>query len=627
MQQLVQSVRSGDLKLIDIPTPVIGPTEVLVRTTRSVVSAGTERAVRGLAKASLLGKAKARPDLVKQVVRRARADGIASTFKTVRTRLDEDMPLGYSAAGVAVEVGEYVAGIRPGMRVATGGAGHGEFQVVAANLCVPIPDGVDDESAAFATVAAIALHGLRQADVQIGCRVAVIGLGLVGRLTVRLARAAGVEVIGLDVADWPVEQLRAEGVRAHTDHGDDTTRAVLDWSRDHGVDAVLLTAATASSDPIRRAVEILRDRGTLVIVGDVGMELERTPLYEKEVTIRLARSYGPGRYERAYEEWGIDYPVGQVRWTEGRNIEAVLDLLSGGSLSFADLVTHTYALEDAKQAYETIEGGHGPFVGVQFRYRPEIAVDRTAVAVTKPKPIEGNIGIGLLGAGNFVRATMMPILEELGGMDFVAVASAGGTSARHLAERHGFARVATDASAVINDPEVDLVMIATPHSTHADLVVEALEAGKHVFCEKPLAITMDELERVEEAHQAHPDQILMVGFNRRWSPMIQEVKKLLGESGRPARHLLPGQRRRAARGPLVQGPARRRSPDRRGVPLHRHLHAHRRRDGGRACRPSGVTRPRIGAVRGPHCAACRSRTVRVHRLATAPAPSRRARRN
>ena len=287
MQQLVQSVRSGDLKLIDIPTPVIGPTEVLVRTTRSVVSAGTERAVRGLAKASLLGKARARPDLVKQVVRRARADGIASTFKTVRTRLDEDMPLGYSAAGVAVEVGEYVAGIRPGMRVATGGAGHGEFQVVAANLCVPIPDRVDDESAAFATVAAIALHGLRQADVQIGCRVAVIGLGLVGRLTVRLARAAGVEVIGLDVADWPVEQLRAEGVRAHTDHGDDTTRAVLDWSRGHGVDAVLLTAATASSDPIRRAVEILRDRGTLVIVGDVGMELERTPLYEKEVTIRL----------------------------------------------------------------------------------------------------------------------------------------------------------------------------------------------------------------------------------------------------------------------------------------------------------------------------------------------------
>jgi hypothetical protein len=299
------------------------------------------------------------------------------------------------------------------------------------------------------------------------------------------------------------------------------------------VDAVLLTAATASSDPIRRAVEILRDRGTLVIVGDVGMELERTPLYEKEVTIRLARSYGPGRYERAYEEWGIDYPVGQVRWTEGRNIEAVLDLLSGGSLSFADLVTHTYALEDAEQAYETIEGGHGPFVGVQFRYRPDIAVDRTAVAVTSPQPIEGNIGIGILGAGNFVRATMVPALEEIGGLRFVSVASAGGTSARHLAERHGFARVATDASAVINDPEVDLVMIATPHSTHADLVVEALEAGKHVFCEKPLAITMDELERVDSAHQAHRDQILMVGFNRRWSPMIQELKKLLGESGGP----------------------------------------------------------------------------------------------
>lgn len=533
MRQVVQSVKSGDLKLVEIPTPVIGPTEVLVRTSRSVVSAGTERAVRGLAKASLLGKAKARPDLVKQVINRARADGIRSTMKAVRTRLDEDMPLGYSAAGVAVEVGEYVAGVRPGMRVATGGAGHGEFQVVSGNLCVPIPDGVSDEAAAFSTVAAIALQGLRQGDVQVGGRVAVVGLGLVGRLSVRLADAAGLDVVGIDVSDWPVEQVRKEGHQAHVDAGEDTTRTVLDWSRGHGVDAVLLAAATPSSDPARRAVELLRDRGTLVIVGDVGLDLERTPLYEKEITLRLARSYGPGRYERAYEEWAIDYPIGHVRWTEGRNIETVLDLLASGKLAAEDLVTHRYDLDDAAVAYEAIEGQHGPFVGVQLRYDEEMEVDRRPIRLKPVKRRAGDVRIGLLGAGNFVRNTMVPALKEAGGYDFHSVASAGGTSARHLAERHGFRTVATDADHVINDPDVDLVMIATPHSTHADLVIRALEAGKHVFCEKPLALTTNELDKIESTSSTRPDQLLMVGFNRRFSPAVAKAREVFGDSGGP----------------------------------------------------------------------------------------------
>ncbi|MDE0804820.1 MAG: bi-domain-containing oxidoreductase [Acidimicrobiales bacterium] len=533
MRQVIQSVKSGDLKLVEIPTPVIGPTEVLVRTTRSVVSAGTERAVRNLAKASLFGKAKARPDLVKQVVQRARADGIRSTMKAVRTRLDEDMPLGYSAAGVAVEVGEHVAGIRPGMRVATGGAGHGEFQVVAANLCVPIPDGVSDEAAAFSTVAAIALQGLRQADVQVGGRVAVIGLGLVGRLTVRLASAAGIDVVGLDVSEWPVEQVKSEGHAAHVDTGADTTAAVLDWSRGHGVDAVLLTAATPSSEPIARSVEILRDRGTLVVVGDVGMELERTPLYEKEITIRLARSYGPGRYERSYEEWGVDYPIGQVRWSEGRNVEAVLDLQSAGRLDIEDLVTHRYDLDDAATAYEAIEGTHGPFVGVQLRYPDGATIDRTPIRLSPVRSSKKTVGVGLLGAGNYAKMTMVPALKSAGGYEFVSVASAGGASARHLAERHGFASVATDATSVINNDDVDLVMIATPHSTHADLVIRALQAGKHVFCEKPLGITEDELDAIEAAASAASGQLLMVGFNRRFAPMIADVRDRLSTAAGP----------------------------------------------------------------------------------------------
>lgn len=533
MRQVVQSVKSGDLKLVEIPTPVIGPTEVLVRVHRSVVSAGTERAVRNLAKASLLGKAKARPDLVKQVISRARADGIRSTMKAVRSRLDEDMPLGYSAAGVAVEVGEYVEGIRPGMRVATGGAGHGEFQVVSANLCVPIPDGVSDESAAFSTVAAIALQGLRQADVQVGGRIAVIGLGLVGRLSVRLADAAGIEVVGIDVGEWPVGQVEAEGHRAHVDSGEDTTAAVRHWSRGHGVDAVLLTAATPSSDPTRRAVDLLRDRGTLVVVGDVGLELERTPLYEKEITLRLARSYGPGRYERSYEEWGIDYPIGHVRWTEGRNLEAVLDLLAAGKVSFEDLVTHRYDLDDVATAYEAIEGKHGPFVGVQLGYGTDTQVDRTPIQLAPLRTTTGKVGIGLLGAGNFARNTMLPALKGAGDLELVSVASAGGTSARHLAERHGFARIATDASDVIGDPDVDVVLIATPHSTHADLVVEALKAGKHVFCEKPLALTIEELDAIEAASASAPGQLLMVGFNRRFSPAVAEMRRALHGTAGP----------------------------------------------------------------------------------------------
>ncbi len=533
MRQVIQSVKSGDLKVIEIPTPVIGPTEVLVRATRSVVSAGTERAVRNLAKASLLGKAKARPDLVKQVVQRARADGIRSTMKAVRTRLDEDMPLGYSAAGVAVEVGEHVAGVRPGMRVATGGAGHGEFQVVAGNLCTPIPDGVSDDAAAFATVAAIALQGIRQADVQVGGRIAVVGLGLVGRLTVRLASAAGLDVVGIDVSDWPAEQVRAEGHEAHVDAGADTTAAILDWSRGHGVDAVLLTAATPSSEPVARAIDIVRDRGTLVVVGDIGLELERTPLYEKEITIRLARSYGPGRYERAYEDWAVDYPIGHVRWSEGRNLEAVLDLLAGEKLAVDDLITHHYGLDDVATAYEAIEGKHGPFVGVQLRYDENIQVDRRPLTLTAVKSSKKSVGVGLLGAGNFAKMTMVPALRSVGGYDLVSVASAGGASARHLAGRHGFGTVATDAAQVIGDPAVDLVMIATPHSTHADLVVEALRAGKHVFCEKPLALTQDELNAIRVAASEAPGQLLMVGFNRRFSPSVASARAALAGSGGP----------------------------------------------------------------------------------------------
>ena len=541
VRQLVQSVRSGELSLTEIPIPSPSPTEVLVATSRSVVSAGTERAVNELASASLLQKAKARPDLVRQVVTKARADGVRRTADAVRSRLDDMMPLGYSGAGVAVEVGEYVQGVRPGMRVATGGAGHGDYQLSAGLLTAPIPDQVSDENAAFATVASIALHGLRLAELGPGARICVIGLGLVGQITCRLAQASGYLVSGIDVKDFAVGKAATSGVFALSERGDATTRSITEWSKGRGVDAVLITAATKSSEPVTRSTTIARDRASIVVVGDVGLELDRRPFYEHELTLRVARSYGPGRYERSYEEWGIDYPAGQVRWTEGRNLEAVLDLLATGQVDFSDLITHRFELDHVAKAYEVIAGPE-PYFGVQLTYpeppidlRPTqrtISVGRHATASAQATTGLTQPRIGLLGAGNFVRATLLPAIKEAELGPIEVICSTGGASARFLADKNGIPRVATDASEVINDPSVDLVMIATPHDTHADLVVEALDAGKHVFCEKPLALAIEDLDRIEAAWQAC-GKVLQVGFNRRFAPAAVKAKEILGGSGAP----------------------------------------------------------------------------------------------
>jgi hypothetical protein len=531
MRQLVQSVKSGELRLIDAPRPVIGPTEVLVRTSHSVVSAGTERAVRELASGSLVDKARARPDLVRQVVRKARQDGVGPTVRAVRARLDDHMPLGYSGAGVVLEVGEAVRRVRPGMRVATGGSGHGDLQLVSGPLAVPLPSGVSLEDASFATIAAIALQGLRQADVGVGGKVCVIGLGLVGQLTVRLAQASGLDVAGIDVRPWAVERAAAAGATAFVEAGEDTTKAILEWSRGRGVDAVLLTAATPSSDPVRRAPAIARDRGVLVAVGDIGLELSRTPLYEKELTLRLARSYGPGRYDLSYEDWGVDYPVGHVRWTEGRNMEAVMDLLASGRLAVGDLVTHRFTFADAAAAYGLLEDRDANYFGVQLVY-PDAPpnADRTAPSPASGRP--SGTGLGLVGAGNFAKSVLLPAFREAGFDRRVAVTSASGTSAVLLAEQAGFDRVALDLGDLLATTGVDIVVVATSHESHASIAVRALLAGKHVFCEKPLALSVDELLEVTEAWRAGGGH-LAVGFNRRHAPAIDRAKSVLGPSGSP----------------------------------------------------------------------------------------------
>jgi predicted dehydrogenase/threonine dehydrogenase-like Zn-dependent dehydrogenase len=531
MKQLVQSVRSGDLRLVEVPAPQIGPTGVLVATGCSLVSAGTERAVRKLASANLVEKARARPDLVRQVLRKVRVDGVLPTVRAVRTRLDDEMPLGYSAAGAVLEVGEAVVGIRPGDRVATGGAGHASVQAVAGLLVTRLPEGVSDADAAFATLGAIALHGFRLAEVGPGSRIAVIGLGLVGQLTGRLARAAGCEVVGIDVNPWAVE--RAEGASvdlAFVEAGDDTTAAVAAWTRGLGVDAVLVTAATRSSDPMRRAPSLARDRATLVLVGDVGLELDRRPLYEKELSLRVARSYGPGRYERSYEEWGIDYPAGQVRWTEGRNQEAFIGLLARGRVAVADLVTHRFAFEDALAAYELLESDT-PSLGIELVYPSEVR-DRVTPIRLAPRATGASKGVGLIGAGAFARGVLVPALQSAGLGRMVSVASASGLSAVRLAERVGFEQVAPSAQALIDDPDVSVVVIATPHDSHATLAAAALRSGKHVLCEKPLALTEVELDDVEEAWRSSRCR-LWVDFNRRYSPAVVEARRHLSRAGSP----------------------------------------------------------------------------------------------
>jgi predicted dehydrogenase/threonine dehydrogenase-like Zn-dependent dehydrogenase len=537
VKQIVQPVSGGPVTLLDVPCPVPEPTEVLVRTVSSVISPGTERAVTALAQSSLLAKARARPDLVRQLVRMARTEGPLNTRQTVLGSMAQDVPLGYSAAGVVLEAGCAVTGVRPGQLVVTGGAGkasHAEFQVVPGLLCAPVPPGVAAQDAAFTTIAAIALHALRISEAGPGSKVVVVGLGLIGQLAARLAMAAGCDVAGIDPASYPRTVAAGSGVLALDEQGDETTNRVLAWSRGRGADAVLVCAAGPSPAAVMRVPPLCRDRAAVVIVGDVGLKLSRTPFYERELSVRFARSYGPGRYDPSYEAWGVDYPAGQVRWSEGRNFEAVLDLLATGRLAVRDLVTHTFGIDRATDAYRLIEERTEPYLAIRLDYAelddpcgPDPAGQvqiRQARAAPGPDPAPP--GVGLVGAGAFATGTLLPALRA-GGFDrLVAVASASGLTAARAAQRHGFEKAVAGAGAVLADPDVSVAVIATPHDTHASLTVRALSAGHHVWCEKPAALTEDELDMVRAAW-LESGRVLAIGFNRRWSPAVVAARQAL----------------------------------------------------------------------------------------------------
>ncbi|MGD0242897.1 MAG: Gfo/Idh/MocA family oxidoreductase [Streptosporangiaceae bacterium] len=544
MKQIVQPVSGGPVKILEVPRPVISPAEVLVRTVASVISPGTEGAVTALARSSLLAKARARPDLVRQVVRKARAEGLAVTAQAVRSRLASDVPLGYSAAGVVAEVGSAVDGIKVGQLVATGGAGqasHAEFQAVPWLLCAAVPDGVPAADAAFATLASIPLHALRLSGVGPGAKVVVLGLGLLGQLAARLAMASGCDVAGIDPGGFVRDTAVRAGVLALDETGDTTTEAILRWSRGRGADAVLVCAADSSAGPMSRAPALCRDRACVVMVGDVGMPPQRTPFYEREISLLFARSYGPGRYEPSYEAWGVDYPVGQVRWTEGRNQEAVLDLLAVGRLHVSDLVTQTFGIEGADEAYRLLEKRTEPCLAIRLSYPSGAAADEPVRL--RPRVGQGSAdhgtgasragepGVGWIGAGAFSTGTLLPAFREAGFARFVAVATASGVSARRAAERHGFEQAVTGAAAVIGDPDVSVVVITTPHDTHEELACQALAAGRDVWCEKPLALTLAGLDEVEKAWR-DSGRRLTLGFNRRWAPSVQAAQRALaGEQG------------------------------------------------------------------------------------------------
>ena len=534
MKQVVQPVSGGPVEVLDVPRPVISPTEVLVRTVTSVISPGTERAVTTLAQSSLLAKARARPDLVRQVVRKAQAEGIPAAARAVRGRLAADLPLGYSAAGMVIGAGAAVDGIAPGQLVATGGAGkacHAEFQAVPGLLCAVVPEGVPPEDAAFATLASIPLHALRLSGVGPGAKVVVLGLGLLGQLAARLAMACGCDVAGIDPDGFARNAAASAGVLALDESGDATTGQVLRWSRGRGADAVLVCAAGPSAEPMSRAPALCRDRAAVVMVGDVGMPPRRTPYYEREISLLFARSYGPGRYEPSYEAWGVDYPAGQVRWTEGRNQEAVLDLLASGRLQVSGLVTHTFGINEADAAYRLLGERSEPRLAIRLTYPAEASPDQPVRL--RPSPADrAQPGVGWIGAGAFSTGTLLPAFKDAGFERFVAVATASGVSARRAAERHGFEKAVSGANAVIDDPDVSVVVIATPHDVHADLASRALSAGHDVWCEKPLALTCDGLDEVEKAWWESGRQ-LTLGFNRRWSPAVLAAQQALAEEPAP----------------------------------------------------------------------------------------------
>jgi len=540
MKQLLQNYKTGELKLEDVPAPALKPGGVLIKNHYSLVSAGTEKAVIEFAKQSLAGKAHSRPDLVKQVLNKVKTDGLISTYQAARQRLDEPVPLGYSCAGEVIKVGRGAEEFSKRALVACAGGGyasHAEAVFVPKNLVVRVPDNVTPKEAAFVTLGAIALQGVRRAELTPGERVVVIGLGLLGQLTVQILNAYGFPVLGLDINQQQVKKALNQGLQEGAVIGkDDVEKVAGAFSGGQGVDAVIITAATKSNEPVELAGRICRDKGRISVVGAVKMDVPRKIYYEKELDIRISRSYGPGRYDPNYEEKGIDYPIGYVRWTEKQNMEEFLRLISIGRVDVKPMITHTFKIEDALEAYKLIleNPDKEDFTGVLLEYDPA-KEHKPTVTLSRGKkriPASDTVNVGLIGGGNFAKGTILPVLKKLDKVHIKAVATATGKSAQDIAKKYGCEYATTDYNKILDGEDINLVIIATRHNLHAQIAVEALKRDKNVHVEKPLALNMEDLKAVIEAEKSSQGR-LMVGFNRRFAPQALKAKEKFSQRKTP----------------------------------------------------------------------------------------------
>lgn len=536
MRQLLQNMRTGEVTLTDVPCPGDRTGRLLIRTRASLVSSGTERMLLDFAKAGFLQKARQQPDKVRMVLDKVRTDGLVPTIETVRNKLEQPMEMGYCNAGEVLSVGKGVLGFQAGDRVASNGK-HSEVVSVPVNLCARIPDEVSDEEAAFTVLGSIALQGIRLAQPTLGETVVVTGLGLIGLLTVQLLKANGCKVLGIDLDESKLALAQKFGAETiNLGSGEDPVSTSLNRTKGRGVDAVIVTAATRSNEPIHQAALMSRKKGRIILVGVTGLELSRDDFYEKELSFQVSCSYGPGRYDPNYEDKGNDYPIGYVRWTEQRNMEAALDLMANGRLNVRDLISHRFSIDEATAAYDLVTS-KTPSLGIMLRYNDQTAVKnetlrkpRVQISDSAPKINASAVTVGFIGSGNYASSILIPAFRNAGAR-LKVVSSAQGLSGTLTAKKHGIEQTTTVTSELFDDPEINTIVIATRHNTHAGFVTRALETRKHVFVEKPLCLSLEEMEAIEHRYnecvsQGEP-RLVMVGYNRRFAPQVQKMKQLL----------------------------------------------------------------------------------------------------
>ena len=539
MKQIIQNMKTGETQVIDVPIPVIQPGYLLIQTTASLVSSGTERMLVTFSEKNLVGKAQSRPDLMTQVLDKAKKEGVFPTLNAAFNRLDQPITLGYSSAGIIVEVGEGVTGFSPGDRVVCAGGGyavHAEYALIPKNLTAHLPDNVDFESGSFATLGTIALNGIRLAKPEVGDSCAVIGLGLLGLLTGQILASSGCEVIGMDINSERVTFAKNTGLHASLNEFVRSNYSSMTDGR--GFDHIFICADTSSDEPIEMAGKIARDRANIIAIGAVGLNIPRKLYYEKELTFKVARSYGPGRYDHTYEEDGADYPLGYVRWTEGRNLEAIVGLLSRKEMDVNPLITHRFPISQAKDAYALITGEQNEnYLGVIITYPVQENQQNKESIVSfsnsHTSAVGGKLKVGVIGAGNYANAVFLPIMKKNAHTFLNGIISVKGLSAQHSARKFGFSFAGSSEASIINNKDIDLVTIFTQHGDHARLVQESLRSGKHVYCEKPLALSKDQLQTIIPELQKKNHLYLTVGFNRRFAPYSTQLKSFFTNRTEP----------------------------------------------------------------------------------------------